>query len=421
MAIRPTVLPPQGTPGRFDPRNPTLIPNFDRNSVKGADNSMPPTVNHASPAGFLAANPRTNATAVATIGGSVTTGDEVTLVLTNPTFPGGLISHAYTTVGGDTLDTVADALADLFNDDPVAAGADIELDVAGAVITINHGGPIGNFTVASAPISEPSTITVGGTARTGDTINVLFTGPQFGAGVLASFNTVTGNTTTQSAAGLAAAINANATLAALGVTAAPSTNTIVLTVPAAVEPATVSVWANTITTTATIVGTAATGDTLNLTFTNAAIAGSPLTVTYVALGGESATALATALTALINGNAALIAAGVTATSALGVITFAYQAINGSIRYAQSVSPGSETITLIAAPTETIALATNATETVVFTPSNGALSGGLGPVFASNNFEFAPSNGGISAFFFGAPYEVGYDVLAQMVAQGMPIV
>jgi hypothetical protein len=542
MARRPTVLPPQGTPGIADFRNPTLIPNFDRNSVKGdgSTNNGISTVNHSSPAGFLAANPRAPAQATATIGGTFTLGDEVTLEMLNGVFPGGYISHTYTTVAGDTPTTVAEALADLFNDDPVAAGFDVEVDVAGSVLTFNQNGPIGNFTTLSAPLSEPSKITVGGTALTGDVLAVLFTGPQFGAGVLVTSNTTTSQNATTMALNLSNAINANAALTALGISSSPTAGVIALTVPAAAEPATVTAWVNTIAPTATIVGTAATGDTLNLTFTNVAIAGSPHTVTYVAVGGETATVLATALTALINADPVLIAAGVTATSALGVISYFYQQASGQIRFGESVSPGSETITITTTPTETIVVATKATETVVinntpasvvativasapmatdtvaltftnagvtglpvtktytlvgadsatviaaglvalingdttlqdadiaatnlagvititqqgvignstvvsavvtetgggtetvtFTPSNGhmgggaggssgLLSGGTGPIFATNNFEFAPSNGGISAFLFGQPYELGYDVLTQMVAQGMPI-
>ena len=92
-----------------------------------------------------------------------------------------------------------------------------------------------------------------------------------------------------------------------------------------------------------------------------------------------------------------------------------------MRITSSVSPGSETVTITTAPTTTSTVATNATETVTFSPTNGVLSGGTGPVFATNNFEFAPANGGISAFFYGQPYDLGYDVIKQMVTQGMPIV
>ena len=70
MALRPTTIPPAGTPGVFDPRNPTLIPNFDRNVAQNRGSDDPSTINHSSPAGYLQANPRANATATATIAGT---------------------------------------------------------------------------------------------------------------------------------------------------------------------------------------------------------------------------------------------------------------------------------------------------------------------------------------------------------------
>lgn len=417
MVDVPTTLPPAGTPGVFDPRNPTLIPNFDR-AVSVGD-----TLNHQSPAQALAANPRTNATAVATIGGSVTTGDILTIEVQNPTFPGGLISHTYTTLGGDTADTVADSLADLFNDDAIAAQHGLRAEALGAVITFDQSGPVGNFSVLVVPNEESASITVGGTSRTGDTIEVLFAGPLFGAGVLVSFATTTGQTAAQNATALAAAITANAALVALGISAAAVSTAVNLTVPATAEPVTVTAWVNTITTTATISATtAAAGDTLNLTFTNAAIPGGARTVSFVALGGENANALAAALGIVVNADAVLTAAGIAASVGTNVVTFHYQQINGAIRYAQSVSVGAETIALApAAPTETAVVGTNATETITLTPTTGVLSGGGGPVFAANNFEFAPPNGGVQAYFYGQPYDLGYDLLSAMVTQGMPIV
>lgn len=70
---------------------------------------------------------------------------------------------------------------------------------------------------------------------------------------------------------------------------------------------------------AVITGTATAADQLKLTFTGA-ITGSPVTVTYIATGGASLTAMAAGLAAVVNGNAALTAANINATSVLGVVT-----------------------------------------------------------------------------------------------------
>ncbi len=56
------------------------------------------------------------------------------------------------------------------------------------------------------------TCTVGGTLTVGDILSIIFTGTFTGSPVTVSYTTLTGDTPTTMAAGLAAAINANATL-----------------------------------------------------------------------------------------------------------------------------------------------------------------------------------------------------------------
>src|ERR1700693_3868184 len=286
------LIPPAGTPNINDPRNPTLIPNFDRNLVGTATGPMPASVSHSSPAAYLASNPRVNATATATIGGSVTTGDEITIEIVNGSFPGGLLSHTYTTVGGDTVTTIAEQLADLFNADPIAAQFDIECTLAGAVITFNQSGPIGNFTTLVSPTEAPATITIAGTALTGDTLEALFNGP---------------------------VINPIAPATAIAILA----------------------------------GTFALSDTVALTFTNAGVAGLPITKTYTVLAADIAAAnpaasVATGLTALINGDATLGAADIVASVNGAQITVSQEgAIGNSTVITRAVS-GSETVTFLPA-------------------------------------------------------------------------
>jgi hypothetical protein len=194
-------------------------------------------------------------------------------------------------------------------------------------------------------------------------------------------------------------------------------------VPATAEPVTISTWVNTAAPTATITGSVAAGDIINLVFTGTGITGSPVTVSYTALLADTTTSVAVGLAAAINANAALSTVGISATNTTNVVNVAGMGgnTNGQVRITSSVSPGSETVTITTAPTTTSTLGTAATETVTFAPTSGVMSGGTGPIFAANNFEFAPAIGGVSAFFYGQPYLIGYDVLIQMVAQGMPIV
>lgn len=61
-------------------------------------------------------------------------------------------------------------------------------------------------------------------------------------------------------------------------------------------------------------GTKTTADVINLVFTNSNISGSPVTVTYTVLSGDTLTTIAVALKNAINANAALAAAGITASN-----------------------------------------------------------------------------------------------------------
>lgn len=117
------------------------------------------------------------------------------------------------------------------------------------------------------------------------------------------------------------------------------------------------------TATATIGGTSfVAGDVIALDFLNPALSvtGSfPISISHTLGAGESATTIATALTALINANAALTAANLTATSAAGVISISQQ---GSIGNQTSMVYG---------------VTGTGNETVTFAPVSGDLSGGQG--------------------------------------------
>lgn len=98
--------------------------------------------------------------------------------------------------------------------------------------------------------------------------------------------------------------------------------------------------------TATIAGSIANNDVLNIIFTSSAIAGSPLTISVTASGTDTVTTLAAKFVTKINANTVLAALNVFATNLAGVISiYSSAAISPAITYTQSVSPGSETITL----------------------------------------------------------------------------
>lgn len=102
--------------------------------------------------------------------------------------------------------------------------------------------------------------------------------------------------------------------------------------------------------TATIAGTFTAADTLAITATAAGISGSPVTITYTIptpATGVTVTTAAAAIAALFNANAALTAAGVSATSALGVVTLTSPTSLG-VAWSRTVGgAATETVTLAA--------------------------------------------------------------------------
>lgn len=144
--------------GKNNRTMPTLIPNFDRPFANRG------VVGLLDPEDYVSQHPRAAASAVATIGGTVTVGDTVTLTLTCGTLPGGAATFSYITATGDTIDDVANELADAINQSSEARDYDISAEIGGhgaeAAVTVNWDGPIGNFAVLSAHASGAATETV---------------------------------------------------------------------------------------------------------------------------------------------------------------------------------------------------------------------------------------------------------------------
>ena len=405
-------VPLSGTPGVFDPRNPTLIPNVDRAVANGN------TVDLESPATFLKNNPRGDAAASVAFGGTVTIGDELTLVVSSPALAGPAsllspaeISHTYTTVSGDNLDTIAEALADLFNDDSNAQAYGLRADPTDAGIVFRWNGPVGNFASLVA-LFDPDTIQVGGTRTAGDTLNVMFTGPSFPGGHVVSYATVSGDSTpTLMATHLAAALNADAVLSALSISASATGPNIALTIPAAAEPATVSVYANPGTSTATVGGTPGAGDTVQLAITNAALPGGVHDINYTVLLGDTTATIAAALGALINADPVLIAANITATVATTAVTILFPANIGGVTFARTVTGGT-TLTLAgASATETLAYINTATETMTVSSGTTPIAAATatatigGTIQATDTVALTLTNAGLT----GLPITVTYTV------------
>jgi hypothetical protein len=157
--------------------------------------------------------------------------------------------------------------------------------------------------------------------------------------------------------------------------------------------------------TATIGGTITTGNVFNMIFTSGALGtNNPHTISYTVQAGDTITTVAEALAALIDADPVLSGLGITAS------------LGGDAEASEIVvlSPGPVGNFL------TVSHTGSDTETITFSPSNGIPTGGSGPVIAAANFNFA-YNGSIQSFFYGNVYNLGYDVISAMVAQGMPII
>ncbi|HTI81747.1 MAG TPA: hypothetical protein VL614_14965 [Acetobacteraceae bacterium] len=156
--------------------------------------------------------------------------------------------------------------------------------------------------------------------------------------------------------------------------------------------------------TITVGGSITNGDTVTLTTTLPTLAGGSAAVTYPVVTADTTTTVAEGILDAINNSAALQAAGIFAEMSgtgapTAVVVHANGPIGNMVTLSASVSGGN-------------------TETLTFS-NGGTLAGGSGPVFATNNFNWG-SGGEVLSFFYGQPYQLGYDVLTQMINQGMPI-
>jgi len=426
-------MPLQGTPNVFDPRNPTLVPQPGQpNAGQATGSAGISSLALQSPAAAVASS-RTDATALVSIGGTVTVGDELTLQVANNVFanaafggnPAAVIAHTYTVQAGDTIQTIADRLSNLFNDDTNAQTVGLRADNIGNNITFRHNGPVGNLSTLSAILGEPSQITIGGSATANDTLAVQFTGGPFAAPHVVSITVPGGSTSANSMAlALANAINADAGCIGASITATNSTSHVNLTVPAADEPITPAVFANPAQIQCTVGGSATAGDALNVTLT---IAGASYTSTYSVVSTDTVNSMASGIAGAINANPQLIALGISAAAANATVSISWPPGVGQIRISKSITgAGTETLTTTGGPSETITIATQATETFALTPSNGVFSGGAGPIIPVNNFDFSTGAaiggvGTLMSFFYGQPVTVDFVTLSALVNEAMPIV
>ena len=261
------------------------LPGFKPISIARNQNS-PPDVVAVDPdngAFILATGPLLNATATATIAGTVfVPGDQVSITVDNTILAGLPQIVTYKLGSGETPTTIAAGLTALINANAILQGIFLTATSAGPVITISQQGSDGNQTTLTALVTP-----IG------------------------------------SAAGLVGSVG--------GPGGVPHGNQTITIVPGSGSA------------TATIGGTSfPVNDTATLTFTNPSAPSFPVTITNTFLAGASAISIATALVAAINANATLTAAGISSTNVGGtsaVITILQPIGNTTVTFSDTTLSG----------------------------------------------------------------------------------
>lgn len=172
------------------------------------------------------------------VGGSITTGNKLNLVITNSNLPGGAKTVTYTCVGGDTTTTAATGLYNAVNADTDLADLGITAlnPAAGRVSIIVP--PAAGSTTYDKWIAGTETATIGGTHSTDDGISIRVTNANLSGGHKdVAYTVVSGDTTpTLIATHLALAIHNDADIRELGIDATGSGADVLITVPEAAGP-----------------------------------------------------------------------------------------------------------------------------------------------------------------------------------------
>lgn len=318
------------------------------------------------------------------LSGTPTTGDVVNVLVLNSTLAGGQRNLHYTVQATDTnLTTLASSIATAINGDGTLSAANITATASSSNVKISAYGSTG--VVSILPNSNGTvTETVGGSINAGDivSVTVLDAGiPQnVGSGLPAgqrtySYTVGVGDTTSTIANQLSTAINADATLSGLGITAAwTATNSFFTITSNSVNP---TQYAQSV--------SPAGNETIALTggpseaAASAVLPSSSTTVNYTVQASDTTlTILAASIKTAINANATLTNYGVAATSnaGYGVIYLTAPPQFGIPTVTVGVSGGStETITTAVSGNIYFAGTLTTGNKVNITVLNGTLAGG----------------------------------------------
>jgi RHS repeat-associated protein len=288
------------------------------------------------------------------LGGTVTTGNVLTITVKDSSLSGGQQAVNYTVVGGDTLSTIATKFAAAITSNANLLALGVIASANGSEIRIKSASP--NITTYSQSTSGGATTTIslgvtnnfvenaviGGTKTTGNVLTITFSDAALSGGSQAiNYTVLAGDTLTTMTTGLKNAINANAGLTAAGITATSVGTTI--TIKSTSANATTYSQSTSFGATATIAlsinqngpqtiaigGSKTTGDTITITVYDAGLAGGLKAVTYTVLAGDTLTSIATGLAAALTADTSLQGVGSSATSAGQIVTLQSNSINAT--------------------------------------------------------------------------------------------
>jgi hypothetical protein len=133
----------------------TSLPNtYDQQTINGVMSVM-------SPAQVVAQNPRVAGTVTLTVGGSPTSTDVCTVVVSNPVLPGGSVTVTAETQSGDNyLANVAQRICNAITSNSTLQQFDIFATSVDKVATFNQLGPVSSFTTVTASYNEGASETI---------------------------------------------------------------------------------------------------------------------------------------------------------------------------------------------------------------------------------------------------------------------
>ncbi|HEY9756550.1 MAG TPA: RHS repeat-associated core domain-containing protein [Oculatellaceae cyanobacterium] len=288
--------------------------------------------------------------------------DVIALSVFDAGLAGGSETVSYTVPSnGASLSSIATGLAAAVNADTNLSGAGVSASAAGACVSLaSTSSNLTTYSAAVTPTAGGGTETLsyngytsgnasanlGGTASTGDIVNLTVRSPRLSNGQeIVQYAVPASSTLTSIASGLSSVMNADSALASLGLSANATGSSIAISTSPTYSGSTSSGATETITlgtttngnVAAAVGGTVTAGDVLSIQTSGGGLS-SPVTASYTVLSGDTLGTVAAGLAAALAGNTSLKSIGVGALSSNSTVNVSYTPSNPPV-YLSSVTGG----------------------------------------------------------------------------------